>query len=323
LKRRVLSAAVRTAVGLAVLAFLISRTGITELRDAFRATSAAYLTAAFALILVGVIVSAVRWSLFLRALGYVRPVWYLTRLYAVGFFFNAFLPTGIGGDVFKAVRVRRPGDPMGPAFASVALDRLSGMVGLALIGAVAGAVRLAGGDRTGVVAAGFGLSVLVLAGTAVFVVAPPRKLVARVTRHRRLQSVRQGLEAFDIAARTRSAAIAGVAWSVVYQVITVAFHFALLRGLHVSIPIGALVCAVVVVTFVAFVPLTINGLGLREAAYVWALGFYAVASRTGLALGLLVLGELLAAAALGGVIYLAGGAAVLPGAATEPPPPAR
>ena len=48
------------------------------------------------------VVSSIRWKgLLIHEGGNKVSVWYLTRLYFVGSFFNNFLPTSIGGDVYK------------------------------------------------------------------------------------------------------------------------------------------------------------------------------------------------------------------------------
>jgi uncharacterized protein (TIRG00374 family) len=303
--RRVLRALARTAVGGVLLGLLIARTGVGELQRAFSTARPAFVVAAFALIAFGVAVSAVRWSGFLDALGCSRPYAYLVRLYAVGLFFNSFLPTGIGGDVFKAMRVRRTGDPMGPGFASVVLDRAAGIVGLAVLGLAAALARVALGDRSRVVLFGLALSALVAVGTGVL--AGASRFRQRISR---LVTGRLGrmIDSLETAIRSPKAAGRGLVWGLFYQWSVIAFHGALMRSLGLRVPLTALVCVVVVVTFASLVPITINGLGVREGAYVWCLHTYGVDTHAALAFALLVLGLLLAAGAAGGVVYLLGGA---------------
>jgi uncharacterized membrane protein YbhN (UPF0104 family) len=297
---------VRVAVGGALLGLLVARSGPGELRRTFQTVRPEPLVIAFGLIVFGVAVSAVRWGGFLDALGTNRTYGHLTRLYWIGLFFNSLLPTGIGGDVFKAIRVRRRGEPMGPAFASVLLDRIAGLVGLALLGCAAAVVRLASGDRSRAVVAALVLSVGVIVACALLPVVP--KVLRFVPWVGRLGSVRHAVEALDIGLRTPRAAVRGLVWGVVYQASVVAFHVELVDGLHVHLPLGALVCAVVVVTFASLLPITINGVGVREGIFAWTLGSYGVATGDAVAIGLLVLGLLLAAGTAGGLVYLVFGA---------------
>ena len=83
------------------------------------------------------IVLACRWKVLLDV-GENSLSWFkLLQLYLVGGFFNAFLPTGLGGDV---MRVRLSGNTnknYSGAFAAVFVERLlgiAGTVGIVLIG---------------------------------------------------------------------------------------------------------------------------------------------------------------------------------------------
>jgi len=303
---RILRLLPRIAIGGALLGLLIARSGVDELRRTFASVAPEPLVGAFVLIVIGVAVSAIRWSAFLDALGAHRTYLYLTRLYWIGLFFNSFLPTGIGGDVFKAIRVRRTHEPMSPAFASVLLDRISGLVGLAAMGCVAAVDRIAVGDRSRAVVAALGLSVAVIIGCALLPLTP--KVVRFVPWVGRVGAAHRALDAIRIGIRTPAVAGRGFAWGVVYQATVVAFHFALLEGLHLHVPLAALVCVVVVVTFASLLPITINGLGVREGIFIWTLAHYGISAHESVAMGLLVLGLLLAASAVGGIVYLVLGA---------------
>jgi hypothetical protein len=58
------------------------------------------------------------------------------------------------------------------------------------------------------------------------------------------------------------------------------------------------------------IPLSINGLGFREGAYIWALGRFGVDHDRALAFALLVLAALLLSSIVGGIIYVALGGEV-------------
>ena len=58
---------------------------------------------------------------------------------------------------------------------------------------------------------------------------------------------------------------------------------------------------------VATVPLSLNGIGLREAAYVYMLGFFGVGREEAFALGVMWFSIVLLNGAIGGIPYLFGG----------------
>ena len=298
----------RIVVGAGVIAALLARTNLGALAETVRRVQPGYLVAAFAAIVAGVVISAVRWQAFLRVLGVDKPLSSLTRLYFVGMFFNAFLPTGVGGDAYKALRLRRDVGSLARSLSSTILDRLAGVAGLALLGAAAVVVRVVAGEHGRVVAAAAICSALILVSVAAIVGAPG--IVAaliRVLPVRRLRSAgADALEAITRASRDRRAGTIGLLTGIVFQGLVLAFHVLLVAGLHLHVDLARLMCVVVVATVASLIPLTFNGLGFREAAYVWTLGAYGVAGPQALALSLLVVALLLAGSVVGGVLYIGG-----------------
>lgn len=74
-----------------------------------------------------------RWWILLRAVGVRVSFWTAHRLTFIGFFFNNVVPGATGGDVVKAVYVARGAQRRAPAVMTVLLDRLLGLLALALI----------------------------------------------------------------------------------------------------------------------------------------------------------------------------------------------
>lgn len=87
------------------------------------------------LLLYGVIVqsSVWRWLILLRAQGIRVSFWTAHKLTFIGMFFNNVVPGPTGGDVVKAVYVARGARRRTPAVVTVLVDRILGIVALALI----------------------------------------------------------------------------------------------------------------------------------------------------------------------------------------------
>jgi uncharacterized membrane protein YbhN (UPF0104 family) len=83
------------------------------------------------------VVSAWRWQVIARPLGFHRPLRQLTGFYFIGMYFNLILPTSVGGDVVRAWYLDGYSGKRLAAFASVFLDRLSGLMVLLLMACVA------------------------------------------------------------------------------------------------------------------------------------------------------------------------------------------
>lgn len=309
---------IRIVVGAGVFGFLIWRSDVGELWDTIKDADVGYLVGALGAIFTGLFVSAFRWKAYLDALELTLSYATLFRLYFVGTFFNAFLPTGIGGDAYKAVRLGRGKESLAPAFASVFLDRFAGVVGMAGIGLVSSAYILASGEED--VSGGFrvplislGLSILIM-GTATVLLVGGERLLGRgrlVKQHGIGGRVRRALRQIHAAGRHPDAAARGYLFGVVFQALVLTYHVTIAKALGITgVPILAYASIVVISSLATMIPLSINGLGFREGAYIWALGRYGVPHDTALAFALLVLAALLLSSIVGGVIYVALGGEV-------------
>ena len=76
---------------------------------------------------------ATRWRIILRHFGAKRPIASLWRFTMIGAFFNQFLPTGMGGDIFRVGYVQTSGVPFLTAVNSVVIDRIIGFLGLFIL----------------------------------------------------------------------------------------------------------------------------------------------------------------------------------------------
>jgi uncharacterized protein (TIRG00374 family) len=325
-KRGLLKVLIRVVVGVGVLGFLLVKADVGQLWDTLREARIAYLLAALGSIFAGLLVSAFRWKAYLDALEIPLRYGTLFRLYFVGTFFNAFLPTGIGGDAYKAVRLGKDREgSLAPAFASVFLDRFAGVVGMAAIGLVSSAYLLASGDaRRRVPLIALALSVAIIGAAAILLVGGERLLGrGRLVKHEGIGGrVRRAMRSIHEAARHPDAAARGYVFGVVFQLLVLGYHLSVAKALRLDgIPILAFACIVVAASLATMIPLSINGLGFREGAYIWALGQYLIplvgkdrSHDVALAYALLILAMLLLSSLAGGIVYvLLGGEVHRPG----------
>jgi hypothetical protein len=308
--------ALRIAIGLGVVALLVVRTPDRDaLVTAIREARIAWEVAGGAALFIGLVVSAARWSAYLDALEIPMPFATTLRLYFVGTFFNAFLPSGIGGDAYKGVRIGKVYGKYTPGFASVFLDRFAGFVALALIGLTGALAQLLAAERLSVAAVSALLSGGMTVAAAVVLFGGERLLGrGRLIKHEGIGGkLRGAARAIADAGKHREAAARGYLFGLLFQVLVLVYHLAVANALGITgVSIAAMTGVVVIASLATIIPLSPGGLGFREAAYVWALGQFGVPHETALAFALLVLAILLTTSAAGGVVYIARGGAVRP-----------
>lgn len=302
---------VRLLVGAGLIAFLLLRTNTGDVVETIRGADPLDLILGILAVFLGVAVGGLRWRAFLEELGLEVSPWTAVRLTIVGSFFNAFLPTGFGGDAYKAVRLRGEPGALGRAAASVLLDRWVGIVGMAIVGMVGPAIRLAQGDDSRPVLVGLLLGLGVLVASIGVLTIGPRFL--RRSQGSKSSAGLKGRLARLVASivttgRHPRAARAGLTLGLVTAGFVLLGHAFLTAALDIDIPLGALAGIMLIGALITIIPVTVNGLGLREASYVWSLGVYGVAHDEALAFGLIMLAAILASSLVGGIIYLLGGA---------------
>jgi len=291
-----------------IVVLLVVRADVDALGHALAHVQVAEGVLALVALLAGLVVNAFRWQLFLRPLGLALPAHDLVRLTFVGTFFNAFLPTGFGGDAYKSFRLRdRSG--VAPPLATTVLDRLAGLAGMALLGIAGCAWRLAPGRGDRVIVAAHILGMGVLARSAVALWLAPKW---SMTGHTSGVSSRLRVfgQAFATAGREPQAVRWGTVAGIASAMLFVAVNALLAVSLNITLPLAVFPAIVLIALLTTVVPLSINGLGFREAAYVWCLATYGIGHDRALAFALLMLAVTLTSSAVGGIVYAAAGGQV-------------
>jgi hypothetical protein len=126
----------RVAISVALAVYILVDVDPGDLARALAGVRLEPLLVAVGLYLVGQCLSAYKWSLLGRSVGFALPLHEYVRFYFVGMFFNLFGLSTLGGDLVRALYLgggKRPG----LAINSVVFDRMSGLVTLMALGAFA------------------------------------------------------------------------------------------------------------------------------------------------------------------------------------------
>ncbi len=285
----------RLLLSVGVLGWLVWRIEWWPILETFALVRVEFCLASLATYCLAQVVSSVRWRLLARSLGFRERLGRFITLYYVGMFFNLFLPTSMGGDVVRAWHLGAPRSARGLALVSVISERFSGLLALLLVASLAAAWNPAGLPDWSLWLV-WGLSACGVLG----VIALP--WLGRF--HAKLQALAQGLSLYQ---GHRRLWLAGFGLSIVVQVAGIVEVW--LLGLALDVPASFLVFAVAAPLVVLFtmLPLTLNGVGVREGALVLLLAPAGVASAEALALGVLWFCVLATASLIGGMVYLFGG----------------
>ncbi len=279
---------VRLAITVAILAYLATRIDMGEAARATASVSTQHLVLVLAMVAVDRLVMILRWVLLLRASGNPISTGDAARLFLVSSFVGSFLPAGIGADAARAYGLSRENTSASEALASVAVDRLLGILSLvlmALIGLVAWAPEGQLNDRlaAAIVAAFMACMAVFFANEWLrwfipadrqggFVIGRILRLTDAVGRYRHHRHVLAHV----------------LLWSIIVQVLRITQAYVLGLGLGMTVPFTYFLLFMPLALLLLLLPISISGFGAPQAGIVWLLQPMGVPDIQSLALSTLI-----------------------------------
>src|SRR5579875_471096 len=279
-RRAIGSYVLRAILGIAILSFVLSRVNLKQLAHLLTRERPAYFLAATAIYVAGQMVATRRWQLLSRMIGIAGSYFEHLLYFFIGAFTNLFVPGLVGGDAARALYLGRRHHELGKAVASVVADRAFGLVVLIWLTAVCVGVLGQGVFPATVTTPIYAIGAVTLVGYLAMPLAAavqgflPRRIAATIGI---LSPYLQG----------RIALIPALALSLILHLLQVLAQYVLGLGLGLSIPSWEFLLCVPTTNTLASVPLTFNGLGLREGIYVVLFGMAGANKADAVALGLL------------------------------------
>jgi uncharacterized protein (TIRG00374 family) len=290
-----------------LLGLLAWRVDPGRLLDTVRALPLWVFLASLCLYAVGYVLSTLRWQGLLAAEGLRLPLARLILLYFEGAFFNLFLPSLIGGDIFRGYAIYKL-TRHDAAVASILVDRLSGFAALMGIAVLAlGLAHPGVGDVQ--------VTVMILAVTLVFVavvatLSSPRlsalasALLSRLGLARfqpRLHGMVQSLQRYR---GHRGALGQALLLSAALQALIILVYYLIGRSLGLAVPLGYFFLYVPLITVLAMLPISVAGLGVREGGVVYFFAKVGVDGGSALGMSLIWFSLTALVSSLGGLALL-------------------
>ncbi len=300
--------AFRLIISAGLLAFLYRRVDPAEFIAVFANVRMLPFLLLFVLLFLNTAISALKWKWLLAADGTVLPLKSLVASYLVGTFFNMFLPSNIGGDAYRVYDIARHSRRTAHSFASVLADRLSGFVALVIIGFAFGLIGLKLLPDPDVLwIPPMVMLILAFIIGALLQQRLLRRIMEwpvfdrlgkfRVFASGLLDSVQQYQRAPRLFSRI-------MALSFLFQFSVIVCIYLLAEALKLDIPFIHLCVIVPFVLLVEALPISIYGLGIRDATYVFFFARMGLPEVHGLTLALAYVLATLLYALSGGLIFI-------------------
>lgn len=296
----------KIVVSFFLLIYLFNKTDIVNILSAMKSARIPLLILSFSLISVGFILSSLRWKILLDAQNIRISMWKLTKYYLVGSFFNNFLPTTIGGDIFRTYEVSKSSGSMTQSFAIIMVERLTGIFAL-IVYSILG---LQIGYST------FGNFLMVWVAGSVFIIS----MIILILGVRLQGGVLKENTNTNIFSKARSM-INKVLYTIylykdkkkvlfkalilgfILQFNVIIFFYLISCSLDLKPQFYYFLIIIPLIHIILMFPVSINGIGIRENIFIFFLSKIGVCAATSVAVSWLAFGMVLIYAVFGGIIY--------------------
>ncbi len=284
-----------------------------QLIDVFKGIDLLQLFLLFVASFVLIWISCIKWRMFIRASGHNPDLFYLIRLYVLGYFVNLISPSTFGGDVVRSYQLAKTSGKTYESFSSTFLERFTGLIAMALLAVTA--VLIGTVETKGLEVPVFLFALIVMGGSFVCFTK------VGITLFEKVSLMLGGILGMKFKARlstfvSKIKAASDYArgdFSLITKTLLVSFvfHFCTIWNTKLAAnaigwwaaPIDGLLVVVPLVLIVSSIPLTPGGIGIQESAFVFLLQRIGANREEALAVALLLRAKSIVLGLLGGIIW--------------------
>jgi uncharacterized protein (TIRG00374 family) len=233
------------------------------------------LLVAVLLVLADRVLMAYRWFVLLRPLeGQNFPPWRaVLRIFLVSTFVGTFLPASIGGDAVRAYSLSNQRVPIADAMASVFVDRMLGVLSVLIMALAALVIARDLAQNPGVMLAlGVTSAACLIAALIIFsstADALAERLFARIPWVQLRKAAGSLMASIRRYAQHHDALSVVLVGSVTVQILRVFQAYYLGMALGIQQPRLTYFAFIPLILLIMFLPVTANGIGTGQAAFVW------------------------------------------------------
>ncbi len=286
---------IKFAVTAAIIIFLFARVDLATMGRHLAQADWLVLLTALACYFLAIVLGVIKWQLLVRAQGLEAPLGSLITYSFVGLFFGNLLPGTVGGDVVRAYGLARATGRAEAAAISVLVDRLMGLaafLGAAVVMAIVAAITLTRGGELEQLE-------IVMAMAAVLFIAGGALLFSRRFSERwmqlfrwaplaRVQPIAAKIQhALQVYRHNYRALVFNLGISTCIVVVTTLTWYTVGVALGLQVPLFYYFLFNPLIAIVVLIPISLNGLGPKEATAVFFFGLVGVPGELALALSLI------------------------------------
>ena len=239
---------------------------------------------------ISIIIANIRWYILVIPFKKVNFI-FLLKTYLIGFFFNTFLPSSIGGDFYRIFKLYKKTDSKTDAGASVFIERLIGFLAIAMIAFISlffiqnNKLLKQFGVLTGITFAC--LIVIFFLSLNTKFINLLNKIFIKIHFLGIGEKLTLFLDKLNSYKDFKKNLIISFILSIIYQLIVVLTFYITAIALQINISYFLLVIFVSLMSIITLIPVSIGGLGIREGTFAVLFKLTGHQPESGLALSII------------------------------------
>ena len=302
--KKVLKELIKIAITVLIFFILFRRIPFHDVVSTLQGSKPQYFIIAGVLFFLYYFFFSSRWKTLLNAIGIKISEEKAYIYIIISFFFNNILPSAVGMDAVRSIYAGGK-EKFSGAFASSIMERALGMSAILFIGLFSIFRRIENGLILFLIYLGLILLIfilyLVLTGIKFKWL---KNFILKIKFLNLGEEIRKFYRALKEYRDKRRVIVIGFLLSMCVQMMIVFINYMIVKGLNLDISIFHLITYLPLITIVSLIPITINGLGLRESAYVLLFNAAGLPGNQSLSLSLMFYFISVIASISGGIAFL-------------------
>lgn len=273
--KKIISNILRVVVSVGLLIYLIYLADIDKIYNTLKIVDPGYFGLALIFFMVCIVLLTKRWQILLNQIKIPNSFGQLFNFYFIGYFFNNFLPTTIGGDVSRAYNVAKVSGKKADSVGTILLERMMGLLATLTLASLSmfWVIKYFHSSRIIILTVAllafviFVLINLLVPSTFNFT----SRILKKITIFNVGDNIQKVLSIIHLYRENKKIILAAFVISLCSQTTLILMNYILAQALSLhNVTLGFLFI-VIPVTFILGLFPSVNGLGVRDSGYVFLL----------------------------------------------------
>ncbi|MBP7460197.1 MAG: flippase-like domain-containing protein [Candidatus Delongbacteria bacterium] len=253
-------------------------------------------------------IATYRWHILANPIYPKAGFWFLFKLYFIGFFFNTFLPSSIGGDFYRVYRLNKRVSSKSQSIALVFVERVIGFFAIAFMASVS--LFFTNIEKLDSIYhhLAFGslfcfliFFIFCFNDKMIWVIS---NLLKKISFMKMGERINQFYEKIQLYREYKFHLLMSFLVSIVYQLVVIFIFYFICLAMETRVEYTHLVIFVSLGSIVSLIPFSLGGLGYREFSYALMFRAIGLPAENGVALSLIVTVLTSLVNSMGGILYI-------------------